>query len=37
MREMARDKREYHKILINAVLNRYRDPEEAKKLIEERM
>ena len=30
MREVAGEKREYHKILINAILNRYREPEQAE-------
>ena len=37
MQEIAIEKKKYHKILINSVLNRYRDPVEAKKLIAARM
>ena len=37
MRDIALDKREYHRILINAILNRYRDPNEARQLINKLM
>ena len=34
---IATEKKNYHRILINSILNRYNDPTEAKSLIEQRM
>lgn len=33
----AKQKKNYHKTLINAILNRYNDPEDKNELIEQRM
>ena len=37
MNKIAVEKRNYHKILINSILNRYTDPTESLRLIAERL
>lgn len=34
---IAKEKKKYHKVLINSILNRYKNPAEGSKLIEQRM
>jgi hypothetical protein len=34
MNNIAKEKQQYHKILLNSILNRYNSPEEARILIE---
>ena len=37
MNNLSKEKKNYHKTLINSILNRYNDQSEAKKLIDQRM
>ena len=37
MSNLSKEKKQYHKTLINSILNRYNDPSEAKVLIDKRM
>lgn len=37
MNKIAKEKKFYHKTLLNSILNRYNNPEEAKTLIDQRM
>ncbi len=37
MTSIAKEKKDYHKVLINSIVNRYSDPVEAKTLIDIRM
>jgi hypothetical protein len=37
MLRIAKEKKSYHKVIINSILNRYSDPEEFKILIQQRL
>ena len=37
MIKISKEKKEYHKVLINSIVNRYMDPIEARSLIDARM
>ncbi len=37
MNNLAKEKKKYHKILLNSILNRYNSEDEARQLIETRM
>ena len=37
MTSIAKEKKDYHKVLINSIVNRYSDPIEARTLIDNRM
>lgn len=37
MNKIAKEKKLYHKTLLNSILSRYNNPEEAKTLIDQRM